>query len=363
MNYGIVRVQKFSSGSVKGIEIHDRREKEGISHTNKDIDWSKTDFNYDLCEKQNKSFTKASKERISKLNLKKAVRKDAVVMAQVLVTSDHEFFETLPYSEVRNFFENSYAFLSERYGKENVISATVHMDERTPHMHFNFVPVTQDGRLSAKSVLNRQSLIEQQTAFYQQVGQRYGLQRGQQGGKKRHLDVAEYKVTTLHKEAQNVAQDVSRLKDSLIPLQTEYNAKQAYVNDCDRSSDISMKIPYYAKVKKTLLGNENIIVPLEKWKEKHISANEKSYLKKASKELEQGIRKFKHTSSYAYLKQLTDKIYDLQSELREEKSKNNDLLYKNNILNKQINEIFKISPELKEILKQRKRQRFNDLER
>ena len=177
MNYGIVRVQKFSSGSVKGIEIHDRREKEGISHTNKDIDWSKTDFNYDLCEKQNKSFTKASKERISKLNLKKAVRKDAVVMAQVLVTSDHEFFETLPYSEVRNFFENSYAFLSERYGKENVISATVHMDERTPHMHFNFVPVTQDGRLSAKSVLNRQSLIEQQTAFYQQVGQRYGLHR------------------------------------------------------------------------------------------------------------------------------------------------------------------------------------------
>lgn len=161
MSYGIVRVQKFSSGSVKGIEIHDRREKEGVSHTNKDIDWSKTDQNYDLHPAQNSSFQKAVKNRISQLRLPKAVRKDAVVMAQVLVTSDYEFFEWMPPQEIQKFFSDSYDFLAKRYGTENIISATVHLDERTPHMHFNFVPVTTDGRLSAKDILTRKNLIDQ----------------------------------------------------------------------------------------------------------------------------------------------------------------------------------------------------------
>ena len=55
MSYGIIRIQKMTAGSCKGIEIHDRREKEGISHTNKDIDWERTKNNYDLLE-QEKSF-------------------------------------------------------------------------------------------------------------------------------------------------------------------------------------------------------------------------------------------------------------------------------------------------------------------
>jgi len=259
MSYGIVRVQKFSAGSVKGIEIHDRRDKE-FSHTNKDIDFSKSEENYDLhknnawevydseVEKlatqkyrwsdeqgvspdsvvpleelerlkdkikphEQKSFYKASKERIDSLNLPKAVRKDAVVMAQVLVTSDKAFFDGLSEGETKQFFRDSYEFLCNRYGKENAISATVHMDERTPHMHFNFVPVTADGRLSAKDVLTRKSLTEQQTAFYEQVGKAYGLQRGEpkESGKRRtHLKTDEYKAAM--KETQTVVAHAKEIK-------------------------------------------------------------------------------------------------------------------------------------------------------
>lgn len=140
MSVGIVRVQKMGGGSVKGIEIHDRREKDGISHTNKDIDWERTKQNYDLHPEQNHNFYQAVKERISELHLQRAVRKDAVVMAQVLVTSENDFFKNLSPEQTKIFFKDSYKFLADRYGKENVISATVHMDERTPHMHFNFVP-------------------------------------------------------------------------------------------------------------------------------------------------------------------------------------------------------------------------------
>ena len=94
MAVSVVRVAKMTSGSVKGIEIHDRREKD-ISHTNNDIDWERTKENYDLHPDQNRNFYQAVKERVNELHLRKAVRKDDVVIAQVLVTSDHEFFKGL----------------------------------------------------------------------------------------------------------------------------------------------------------------------------------------------------------------------------------------------------------------------------
>ena len=190
----------------------------------------------------------------------KAVRKDAVVMAQVLVTSEHDFQRT-EQRTTRAVFKDSYNFLAERYGKENVISATVHLDERTPHMHFNFVPVTDDGRLSAKSVLTRQSLIEQQTAFQEQVGKNYGLERGLQGGKKKHLEIAELKAQTALESVSKAQERVQGIQDSIKPLQAEYEAKKAYVRECDKASQISMSLPDYAKVKKSLFGKETVTVP------------------------------------------------------------------------------------------------------
>lgn len=195
MSYAVVRVQKMTAGSVKGIEIHDRREKDH-SNTNPDIDFSKSKENYDLCPAGNVNYSQAVKERIASLHLKKAVRKDAVVMAQVIVTSDSKFFENASTDYTREFFQKAYDFLAKRYGEENVISATVHMDERTPHMHFNFVPVTSDGRLCAKDILTPKTLTEQQDAFYEQVGKPYGLQRGEpkDSGKRRtHFETAEFK--------------------------------------------------------------------------------------------------------------------------------------------------------------------------
>lgn len=226
----MVRVQKFTAGSVGGIQIHDRREKDH-SNTNPDINWSMTGGNYDLCQAQNENFRQAANERIAQLNLPKAVRKDAIVMAQVLVTSDSEFFTKLHeykpefwdssstyqvYAVPDNkaeFFQDAYNFLAERYGKENVISATVHLDERTPHMHFNFVPVTADGRLSAKDVLTKATLTEQQDAFHEQVGKQYGLDRGEpkgSGKRRKHLETSEYKqAMEMENEARQRAREAA----------------------------------------------------------------------------------------------------------------------------------------------------------
>lgn len=230
MSVGIVRVQKFGKGSVKGVEIHDQREKEGISHTNPDIDWGRSHENYDLCPAQNQNYYRAVQERIEQLHLPRAVRKDAVVMAQVLVTSDHDFFEGLTPGQTQQFFRDSYDFLANRYGQENMISAMVHMDERTPHMHVNFVPVTPDGKLSAKRLLTRQALIEQQTAFQNAVGVHYGLRRGmtkeervEQGVERKHMTTAEYKAYTKQLEA--LQQEVEETHGEI--MQLRYEATQA----------------------------------------------------------------------------------------------------------------------------------------
>lgn len=251
MSYGIVRVQKMGGGGVKGIEIHDRREKDGISHTNQDIDWARSNQNYDLHPAQNESFTRAVKERIAELELPRAVRKDAVVLGQVLVTSDRSFFDQLMPAQTKEFFEDSYKFLADRYGKENTISATVHMDERTPHMHFNFVPVTEDGRLAAKSVLTRQSLIEQQDRFAEEVGKKYGLDRGERGGQKKHLETIDYKVATRSQEVDELSKQRETLVNEKNVIQGQIAALQGRLDHC---TEFIARLDQIPKGKKTLLG-------------------------------------------------------------------------------------------------------------
>ena len=225
MSYGIVRVEKFKTGGVKGIEIHDRRDKDH-SHTNKEIDYERTKFNYPLHEIEG-TFRQNINKRIAQLNLKKAVRKDAVVMAQVLVTSDRAFFDKLTPEQTEEFFKQSYAFLADRYGRNNIISAIVHMDEKTPHMHFNFVPVTEDGRLSAKVVLNRTDLIRQHDDFYKQIGRNWGLSRGEKDGYKKHLSVIDYKIATAADELEQTEQSLAFGKKLVKEERTELDQLRA----------------------------------------------------------------------------------------------------------------------------------------
>src|SRR5699024_11998350 len=90
--------------------------------------------------------------------------KDAVLVNELLVTSDRDFCEQLDPAEQNRFFEESYKLFSERYGKQNIAYATVHNDEQTPHMHLGVVPM-RDGKLQGKNVFNRQELLWLQDKF------------------------------------------------------------------------------------------------------------------------------------------------------------------------------------------------------
>ena len=209
MSYSIVRLQKFTSGSVRGIQSHDRRERD--PHTNPDIDKARTAENYALVECL--GYNQAVKDKIQTLENKRTVRKDAVVMCQLLVTSDSKFFESLTPEKENAFFIQALDFIADRYGHKNILSATIHKDEKTPHMHVNFVPI-KDGRLSAKAIFgDRKELQSLQTDFHRAVGEVWGLERGQsRGDKRRYQDVATIKRTTAQAELEKVQAELTKAK-------------------------------------------------------------------------------------------------------------------------------------------------------
>src|SRR5699024_9403482 len=142
----------MKSPALKGMQFHHQRERE--SKTNPDIDDERTDENYDLENDESIDFNVRVKEIIeSQKTGTRKTRKDAVLVNELLVTSDREFFERLDPAEQKRFFEKSYDLFSERYGKQNIAYAMVHNDEKTPHMHLGVVPM-RDGRLQGKNVFN-----------------------------------------------------------------------------------------------------------------------------------------------------------------------------------------------------------------
>lgn len=216
MSYGIVRVQKLKSSAVRGIQSHDHRERESL--TNPDIDQAKKVDNYALVDSP--SFNAAIQERLEpvRANSTKALRKDAVVMCQLMVTSDQDFFKSLTPEREKEFFRQSLAFIQKRYGKENVLSATVHKDEKTPHMHVNLTPI-RSGRLIASEIFTREELGKLHTDFHNSVGKEWGLERGEtREDKRRHLSVGDYKRETakaIQTELEKVQAELAQTKKEL----------------------------------------------------------------------------------------------------------------------------------------------------
>lgn len=82
------------------------------------------------------------------------------------------------------FFYECTMFFAKRYGKENIISAVVHVDETNPHLHLNMMPVL-DRRLCCKQLFDKVGLRELQTDFHEAVGKRWGLLRAKQNTSQR----------------------------------------------------------------------------------------------------------------------------------------------------------------------------------
>lgn len=190
VGYAVVHMMKIKSGAVGGIQSHNNREHE--PKTNPDVDMSRSEDNYDLIPCDN--YKRSIKEKLSNLvESSRAIRKDAVVVCNFIVTSDNETMDALGADRQREFFQDSVKWFSDRYGADRVLNATVHMDETTPHLHIGVMPITQDGRLSAKAIFTKTEMKAIQTEFARNVGEKYGLERGVEGSERTHLSEARFK--------------------------------------------------------------------------------------------------------------------------------------------------------------------------
>ena len=126
-------------------------------------------------------------------------------MNTFVLSSGHEFFENMPLDKQEEFFEDCVKFFADKYGAENIVSAVVHMDETTPHLHLNLVPIT-DGKLCSKDLFSPKKLSLLQTELAEVVGKKWGLKRGMIGSTARHVEAAEYTANEIISRATNAAE-------------------------------------------------------------------------------------------------------------------------------------------------------------
>lgn len=161
----MANMKKYTMAACGHMYAHYERAKdengEYVKFKNQDIDPERTPLNYNLATHQTMSQGEFMRKRCSEVTMQK--RKDVNVMVSWIVTAPKDLKE----DEYEKFFKSSYEFLEKRYGKENVVSAYVHMDETTPHMHFAFVPVVKSfskrknqeiEKVSAKECVDRNDL-------------------------------------------------------------------------------------------------------------------------------------------------------------------------------------------------------------
>lgn len=211
MSYAVVHMKKLSSPVIKGVQFHHQREKE--SKTNHDIDYDKSHMNYDIINSKPINFNQEVNSIIKEnVVTNRAIRKDAVVLCDFIITSDKQFFKNLSVNKQKEFFEKSCEFFKDKYGTNKIVYAKVHLDESTPHMHLGLVPITEQCKLSAKSLFSRTGLRElqdQYPKFIQAHG--FDLQRGEPKESQKHTETIDFKkqqAKELNQELNNVINGV-----------------------------------------------------------------------------------------------------------------------------------------------------------
>jgi hypothetical protein len=206
-------MQKMKSPAIKGIQFHNQRERE--SETNPDIEEAKSYLNYDLHNETPIDYLETINKKIEDGvdTGGKKIRKDAVRLCEFLITSDKSYFDGLTEEREKEFFEKAYEFIEDRYGKENIVYATVHKDEKTPHLHVGFVPITEDQRLSAKEFFGqKKQLVQLQDDFHKHLKDSgFELDRGTSSDKK-HITQARFKAETLEKQAKEYEKKIQEIE-------------------------------------------------------------------------------------------------------------------------------------------------------
>ncbi len=233
MSYAIIRNTKYKRENLKGIFRHNERRNKNYSNDN--IDKEKLYLNYSIKSPQY-SYEKEFERIKEKYNLKGQIKKVSNIACEYIITSNHDFFQKIGEEETKRFFETAYKFVVEYkdLGEQYIMSAKVHRDEQTPHMHLIFLPVvhTKDKKGNPIDKLAcsefwkaKDSYRQLQDAFYKyMVENGFDLQRGlpKEETNRQHYSVEEYKNITNFKETKEVLKNM-KLELPDVPDITDIN--------------------------------------------------------------------------------------------------------------------------------------------
>jgi len=219
MSYAIIRNEKLTRAQAMGAYKHNERKTK--NHSNKNIDSSKTELNY-YFKKNELSYIKEFDRIKEKYDLKGQIRNNSNIMCEMVFTSDQKFFDEIGYEESKRYFTESYNFICnyKNLGKQNIISAVVHMDEDTPHMHLLFIPVVHTTDKQGNKIdkvccrdfwRGKNSYRDLQNAYFKHISEKgFKLERGElvEVTNREHYSIQEYKKITNYENTKELLKNI-----------------------------------------------------------------------------------------------------------------------------------------------------------
>lgn len=362
MSYAIIRNAKYKRENLKAVYRHNERKNKNYS--NKDIDKTKSYLNYALKEPEfnyEKQFDKIRE----KYNLKGQIKTVSNIVCEYVITSDNDFFKRIGEDETKRYFETAYKFVSEYkdLGEQYILSAKVHYDERSPHMHLLFLPVVhttdKKGNPIEKLACSefwkaKDSYRQLQNAFFKyMVSNGFDLKRGlpKEETNREHYTVKKYKNITNFEQTKetlkNIKLELPEVPDLKDIKKVMIGRDEKILNDIIKPKDKLIEELYQNNVAlhKELSKQARTIEEAEKYqseRDKIIADNtelnntvkilEKEYKKKSDTlDLRFNNRKVELEKEFEY------KTYDIENQY---KSKIRKLEKENNHLNKIINKFW-----------------------
>ena len=300
-HYAIMRFAKYKGPEISQIEAHNERTKETYA-SNPDIDPTRTHLNFHLIEPTGK-YRAVSNRQIKEAGCR--TRSDSIRVMEAIFTATPEFFKGKKRSELKEFFGEALEFIKKNQAPETIISAVVHLDEETPHMHLCFVPLTEDKRLSAKEIAgNKKKLTQWQDKYWEHMVKKYPtLERGETASEtgRKHIPTRVFKqMARLNKQHDKLVEMLSDVKF------TNYKDKTAqivaflekYIPDV---AAMETQMKKYEKFFKTASGKQKA---LEKENAELTEALEKSEQQSTLKKLQEA----RLLNDYERIKGILDRI-------------------------------------------------------
>ena len=333
MSYAIIRNEKYTKDEMIQLAPHNERFKK--KYSNKNIDLSKTSQNYHLKLPKENTYLKEYNRLIKENNLSQGqVHKNSIYVCEVILTSDNTFFNRIGKKETKRYFQECFNFMTEykEIGKENILTAVVHLDEETPHMHLVYIPVVNAKdkkgnpirKISASEFWKgKDSYKKLQNQFYNYITEKgFNLERGKENKDREHISTDDMKKLTNFYNTKQLKENLTKQKEQIISYE---DVQEFYKYEDFTKDNVDKKLIYpILKYNNSLVKqNHDLLLELSKTKnaKKYYSdlQIENNQIMNENQELEEQLRmnNIELNACYKIIKELLNKNKKIEKILKD----------------------------------------------